>query len=96
MESLFNVNDKIICVDSSGQLHLIEGKSYTVKNIHRCKCGHVRIDVGNGGCGNECKSCIADVGACIYYQTRFIKPDTDAALSDQITEALNEDLKVKL
>lgn len=102
MESLFSVGDKVICVDSHGTNGLVEGKKYTVKGIHKTSCcGVIEINVGvvgNPSAIHRCSKCRGESNAPVGYklQTRFIKPDTDAALSDQITEALNEDLKVKL
>lgn len=107
MESLFSVGDKVICVNSKPNwnpkfgMPLIEGKQYVIIGLHICACGVVDVNVGVNNPSNSghlrCNCGVISLNSYwTFEQTRFIKPDTDQALSDQITEALNEDLKVKL
>jgi len=87
MKSLFSVGDTVVCVDSKKQ-PLIEGKTYTIKGISVCKCGRVRVDVGDESDPHDCAGCYGNIGTCIYYQTRFVPLDTDHALENEIHEAL--------
>lgn len=88
MNALFEIGQKVVCVDSSGQSRITEGKTYTVKNAHCCKCGFVRIDVGVASNDDECLHCDNKTGACIYFQTRFVPLDADHQLEEEIHEAL--------
>lgn len=90
MESLFSVGDKILCVDSSDSNgYLVEGKAYKVLEIGTCACGQSICSVTTVGIG-------VGISDGHWHQTRFIKPDTDKAMEDQIFEALKEDLKIKI
>lgn len=102
MNSLFEIGQKVVCVDSKSrsnnglQNQLIEGKQYTVLSMINCSCGDVGIDVGLSGFGSIC-SCGAKYAGKIYCsQTRFVPLDFDRQADEAIHEALKEDLKIKI
>lgn len=87
MNRIFEIGEKIVCIDSKGefdddsQLDLIEGKTYVVARYYQRESVFGIMLVG-------CK------GA--YDQNRFVKPETDAQLEKEISNALNENLKIKI
>lgn len=105
MESLFDVGDKIICIDSSGNgAGLVEGKSYIVMSLVQCpKCKLVAVNVGiknhivNHSGLSECVPCGArfpaqTIGYNSYKQTRFVKAEDNHALEEQIHQAMKGNL----
>lgn len=77
MESLFNINDRVICIDSSWPADdkLIEGKQYIILGMCEC-CTPPKVNVNS--------SDIKD----FWNQTRFIKPETNEQLEEEIFEAM--------
>lgn len=79
MKALFNINQRVVCVDSSGEfddnspLDLIEGKTYTVARYYQ-------RDIVFGVMMVGCK------GA--YDQNRFVPIQVDHQLEEQIHEAM--------
>lgn len=107
MESLFNIGERVVCVDSSNHCTidnsvpppLIEGKTYPVKANQVCSCGIISIDVG-------LKSNI-EISVCncgrytvtkqwFVNQNRFIPIDKDILMEEEIRDALLNYLKVKM
>lgn len=93
MEALFSVGDEVICIDSKNAAEnvcpLIEGKKYPVLAMRVCRCGKIRVDVGvNSGLSTHCAGCKIENDNCEWTQFRFIKPETDQELSDEIHESL--------
>lgn len=102
MNRLFEIGDKVICVNSSmlreytngGKIpNLIEGKTYTVLGFCDCpKCGFIGVDVGltAQNCDQRCVCGYSFKAGTIHYcsQTRFVKPETDHQLEEQIHESL--------
>jgi len=99
MESLFSIGQKVVCVDSKAtsfrgvDSNLIEGKSYIVSGVMRCKCGRGGINVGLTTNYTVCK-CGAEFDGAWHNQNRFIPLDFDKAADEAIRESLNESIRV--
>lgn len=99
MESLFNVGDEVICVDSSRDpkgfiLPLVEGKKYLIhaQRMPCCKSKTISVDVGvNNPYGTqECSRCHTEQihNHWWFPQERFVKADTNQQLENEIFEAM--------
>lgn len=100
MKALFEIGQKVVCVDSKGNFGvpsgLIEGKKYSITGIRGCKCGVVGITVGVPEKHFKTMSCSCgrDLGKVLpertFSQHRFIPTQSDEELSEQIRESLNQ------
>lgn len=95
MESLFNIGDEVICIDAKWHDRfprpLIEGKKYKVKYIDGCSCGIVGISFGqvNPYGAIRCKcGIVMYTNFWFYTQNRFVKPETNYQLEEEIFEAM--------
>lgn len=101
MNALFEIGQKVVCVDSKGTVGLVEGKNYVIKGMSICKCKQVSVSVGvpldRTRQTNYCTKCGDDpMDNFVHYkQTRFVPLDFDRQADEAIHEALKEDLKVK-
>lgn len=98
MKALFHIGDEVICVDSKPNRigkpsGLIEGKKYIINDVYFCSgCGQTKVTVGimenfvTSLCPCGCSS--RPFFERLYFQTRFIKPETDHQLEEQIHESL--------
>lgn len=92
MKALFEIGQKVVCVDSKGHnTELIEGKTYTIRGIKRRDCcGVFVVDVGVFG---NYKRGRCACGCCFKYdgyknQTRFVPLDFDRQADEEIHQAL--------
>lgn len=88
----FNIGDKVIALMDHVSMYgnIYEGKTYTVRNVMRCSCGIVNIDVGVGYSTNGRTMC----SVCnTYYEfgpwwikgSRFTKADKGKSKSIDVT-----------
>lgn len=106
MKALFEINQRVVCVDSKPKFYattkLIEGKEYIITDIKLCICGQCAVGVGipdwiqNDGtyvcdCGRVSTACINS----LYYQDRFVRAEDNYALEEQIHEAI-KGIKINL
>jgi hypothetical protein len=108
MKALFEIGQKVVCVDSGRHKvtgaqttdFLIEGKTYTVLENRPCKCGKVFISVGvMADRGSEMCACCGDIsptnGYWSHHQNRFVPLDFDRQADSEIKEALNKELLIR-
>lgn len=94
-QSLFNIGDRVTCINSKGcEDILTEGKSYEVKAMSACRCGRINVHIGKyidmnketswcSFCGHE-----EETNIRWLYQYRFIKSESNHQLEEQIHESL--------
>lgn len=99
MESLFNIGDEVICIDSSPdskgfQLPLVEGRKYVIigQKMPCCNKNTVRVNVGASNpygvqCCSKCGKTEHDKHWW-FPQERFIKAETNYQLEEEIFESL--------
>lgn len=105
MKALFEIGQKVVCVDSKPITGppppLIEGKEYVIMALNECKwCGHITVDVGltSYKIAHLCSACHClwakqdNTHWCV--QTRFVPLDFDRQADEEIHEALRESLKI--
>lgn len=96
MNSLFEIGQKVVCVDSAYPRHvtpLVEGKVYTVNGITRCSCGTIDLDIGTPN-PSETNQLLCKCGAIVFsnnwthWQGRFVPLEFDRQAEEAIHEAL--------
>lgn len=93
-QPLFCVGDKAVCVDSTGQTDLVEGKKYTITSVIRTTCcGAIGVSVGIKGDfkNHRCVTCnrtMPYTGYNIYKQNRFAPANAMEQIESQVFEAL--------
>lgn len=97
-QPMFVAGDKVVCIDSSKdprdayQLQLIDGKTYVIQSINRCKCGRLSVDVGHFqpfGYSTYCDCYLAISSTKVMYdQKRFAFPEEVQQWENEINSAL--------
>lgn len=100
MNALFEIGQKVVCVDGRGHnVKLVEGKTYTINGIKNspCGCSAVVVDVGirTQVRFTRCFSCGGFYPADGWRrQERFVPLDFDKAADKEIREALKENILI--